>query len=146
VSARRKPSSARALVDTNLFLRYLLDDLPEQADAVGTLLLAAAQGEVALVTNALVIAELVWTCESYYRLPRDRIADWVLSILNTPGLEVLEADALREAVLAYAARNVDFIDAWNVAWMKARGIDLVYTFDAKHYGRVEGIQTKAPGT
>lgn len=40
--------------DTNLFLRYLTNDVPAQADAVEQLLLEAAAGKVALVTNALI--------------------------------------------------------------------------------------------
>ncbi len=50
--------------DTNLFLRYLTNDVPEQADAVDAVLRRAATGEVSLVTNSLVLAEIVWTLES----------------------------------------------------------------------------------
>ena len=62
-------------IDTNLFLRYLTNDVPEQADAVEEVLCKAADGEVALVTNSLVIAEIVWTLESFYRLERDDIRE-----------------------------------------------------------------------
>ncbi len=46
-------------VDTNLFLRYLTNDNPKQADAVERLLRRAAEGQVRLVTNSLVFAEIV---------------------------------------------------------------------------------------
>ncbi len=36
----------RLFADTNLFLRYLTNDIPQQADAVETLLRRAAAGEV----------------------------------------------------------------------------------------------------
>jgi hypothetical protein len=44
---------------TTLFLRYLTNDIPAQADAVSLLLERAEQGKLVLVTNALVMAEIV---------------------------------------------------------------------------------------
>ncbi|RMF86682.1 MAG: hypothetical protein D6736_14535, partial [Nitrospinota bacterium] len=78
----------RIFADTNLFLRYLTNDVPAQADAVEQLLQRAATGEILLVTNSLVIAEIVWTLESFYGLTREAVKEKVLAILNTPGLEV----------------------------------------------------------
>jgi predicted nucleic acid-binding protein len=57
----------RTFVDTNLFLRYLTNDVPEQADAVEELLNRVAAGEMILVTNSLVCSEMVWTLESFYQ-------------------------------------------------------------------------------
>ena len=131
--------------DTNLFLRYLTNDVPEQAGAVEALLRQAAQGEFALVTNSLVIAEIVWTLESYYGLSRPEIQQRVLAILNTPGLEIADREILFRAILWYVEKNVDFIDACNAAWMVAQGIANVYTFDQKHFGRFEGVSVHMPG-
>ena len=77
-------------VDTVLFLRFLTDDIPELADHIEVLLKRAAAGELALATNSLVIAEIVWTLESTYKVPRESVRDKVLAILNTPGLEVAD--------------------------------------------------------
>lgn len=125
--------------DTNLFLRFLTNDVPAQAEAVAGLLRRAAAGKVALQTSALVLAELVWTLESYYELGRENIKAKVLAILNTPGLLVEDADLIGRAILLYAEKNVDFIDAYNACWMRKRGLSKVFTFDKKHFARVEGI-------
>ncbi len=103
--------------DTNLFLRYLTDDVPAQADLAEGLLHRAAKGEVALVTTSLVIAEIVWTLESYYHVPKRDVQAKVLAILNTAGLKVTDADLVMQAIGGYAEKNVDFIDAYNAAWM-----------------------------
>lgn len=134
-------------VDTNILLRYLLDDIPEQADAAEAVIKEATEGKLTLQTNVMVIAELVWTCESYYDLPKEEIRDKTLMILNTPGLEVEDKDLIAEAILLYVDRNVDFIDAYNGCWMKAQGITQVYTFDESHYRRleVEGIKAVVLG-
>ena len=135
----------RVFADTNLFLRYLTNDLPAQADAVERLLHRAAAGEVVLVTNSLVIAEIVWTLESYYGLSRSSIKDKIFAILNTAGLEAWEGDLLLEAIFWYADKNIDFIDAFNAAWLLTQGLDTTYTFDRKHFSQIEGIRVQVPG-
>ena len=130
--------------DTNLFLRFLTNDLPQQADQVDSLLRRAANGDVKLVTTSLVIAEIVWTLESYYQIPKAEIQDKVLAILNTPGLTVEGADLLLQAAVMYAEKNVDFIDAFNAAWMLKQEVEKAYSFDQKHFNRFEGITTVLP--
>lgn len=138
-----KPEAVFA--DTNLFLLYLTDDVPEQADAVERLLRRAAAGELRLVTNSLVLGEIVWTLESFYRLSRKDIREHILAILNTPGLEVAEGDVAVQAILWYEEKNVDFIDAFNAAWLLAHGLAQVATFDRRHFSRFEGVSVLAPG-
>lgn len=131
-------------VDTNLFLRYLTDDVPAQADAVEDLLRKAEQGKPRLVTNSMVIAEIVWTLESYYKLEQDDIQNKVLAILNTPGLEVSDNNLVLKAIIWYAEKNVDFIDAYNAAWMEQEGIEKIYTFDQKHFARFDDVEALKP--
>ena len=135
----------RVFADTNLFLRYLTNDVPAQADAVEQLLHRASAGDIILVINSLVMAEIVWTLESYYGLARDNIKDKVLAILNTPGLEMAERDLLLQATFWYADKNIDFIDALNAAWLMSQGLTTTYTFDRKHFSRIEGISVQVPG-
>ena len=135
---------AEFFIDTNIFLRFLTNDIPEQAQSVEDVLKQAERGGVDLYTSALTLAEIVWTLESYYELPREDIRDKVIAILNTPGLQVEEADSLAQAVTLYADLNIDFIDAYNAVWMKDQGLSRVITFDAKHFNRVPWINASTP--
>ena len=130
--------------DTNLFLRYLTNDVPAQADLVESLLHRAAKGKVNLVTTSMVIAEIVWTLESYYELDKKEIQTMILGILNTDGLEVIDSDSILQATVLYTDKNVDFIDAFNVAWMVKNDVDKIYTFDQKHFNRFEKIVAELP--
>lgn len=134
----------RIFVGTNLFLRFLTNDVPAQADAVEELLRQAGQEKVTLVTNGIVIAEIVWTLESYYGLDRDDIQNKVLAILGTPGLEVIESNLILKSIIWYAEKNVDFIDAYNAAWMDEQGIGRIYTFDQKHFSRFDDLEVLSP--
>ncbi len=141
----QKKTGESVFADTNLFLRHLTNDLPEQADAVEDLLRKAAAGELILVSNGMVVAEIVWTLESFYHLPRTDIRDKVVAMLNTPGLEIVDADLLLQATADYVDQNVDFIDAYNRAWMLQQGLTKVYTFDQRHFSRLAGLTVLVPG-
>jgi len=130
--------------DTNLFLRYLTNDVPAQADLVESLLHRAAKGKVNLVTTSMVIAEIVWTLETYYELDKKEIQTMILGILNTDGLEVIDSDLILQAIVPYTDKNVDFIDAFNAAWMDKNDVDKIYTFDQKHFNRFEKIVAELP--
>lgn len=104
---------ADLFVDTNVFLRYLTNDDPKKAQRAEALFKRAVAGQVALQTSLLVVAEMVWTLESFYQLPKDDIADKIGKILNTPNLHCEGRTKVLEALDVYVEMNVDFIDAYH---------------------------------
>lgn len=139
------PEVSSAFADTNLFLRFLTQDPPDQAAAAEQALRRAAAGEISLVTTPLVFAELAWTLRSFYEHSREDIAQMLLALLNTPGIEVETSDRLIQAVVWFEEKNVDFIDAYHAAWLLEQPFKQVYTFDQKHFRRFEHLQVEVPG-
>jgi predicted nucleic acid-binding protein len=133
-----------ALVDANIFLRYLTEDVPEQAEKARDLLERAERGEEDLVTTVLTIAEIVWVLESVYELDRSSIRAKVVAILGLPGLTVEDQEVLLQAVVWYEEKNVDFADCYSAAWMEHHGLEEVYTFD-QDFDRFEGLTPRRPG-
>ncbi|HCC53622.1 MAG TPA: hypothetical protein DEQ20_01650, partial [Desulfobulbaceae bacterium] len=78
-----------SFLDANIFIRYLTNDDPAKADRVEKLLDQAAGGGKQLLTTEMVIAEVVWVLESFYKLDNRAIGPMVKAILATPGLEVI---------------------------------------------------------
>jgi uncharacterized protein len=143
VSPTDAPDTSVVFVDSNVFLRFFTNDVPEQAAAAEALFRQAATGAVRLITSPLVLAEIVWVLESYYHLARPDVEERVMAVALMEGLELPEIDLVTEALSLYLSADVDFIDAYNASWMRQRGITQVVTFDAKHYARLEGIETLA---
>ncbi len=140
----REAASNCVFIDTNLFLRYLTNDQPKMADEVERLLRRAAAGRITLVTHVLVIAEIVWTLASFYKVSREDIRDKVIAIVNTDGLEVENAGLILQVAIAFADKNVDFIDAYTAAWCAANLVPAVCTFDQSHFKRLTGVNAKLP--
>lgn len=130
----------KVVIDTNLLVRYLINDDQEKAEAVDNLLDKAMKGEVRIVVPSVVIAELVWVLESFYQMKADTILELVEAIVNTTGLDVTDKLTVISALRLYKNRNIDFIDAWIIEFAKERGIKTIYTFDKKHFRDIEGIE------
>ena len=134
----------RAVIDTNLLVRYLTEDDPSKANDVRRLLLRATQGELVLLIPSVVIAELVWVLQSFYKLDREEIVPLLNAILRTRGVEVSDKVIVSDAIALYGESAIDFIDAWIVAFAKATDVRAVYTFDRKHFKGVDGIEMMHP--
>lgn len=90
------------------------------------------------------MAEVVWTLDSFYGLPRQSIAGRLAQFLSADGIEAEERDVLLQALRDYEEKNVDFADAYLARHAERLGPPRVCTFDLKHFSRL-GVQTLPPG-
>ena len=130
-------------LDTNIFIRFLTDDVPEKADACEKIFKKAVEKEETLFTTDLVIAEIVWVLESFYELPKKEVQDKVGKILNTPNLICPHKDLILSALVLYSEKNIDYIDACNALTLKEKGIEELYSYD-KHYDRIDWLTRLEP--
>jgi len=130
-------------LDTNIFIRFLTDDVPEKVDACEEIFKKAVEKEETLFTTELVIAEIVWVLESFYELPKNEIQDKVEKILNTPNLICPHKDLILSALILYSEKNIDYIDACNALILKENGIEELYSYD-KHYDRIDWLTRLEP--
>lgn len=128
-----RKEEGRAVIDTNLLVRYLTEDDPDKAKSVETLLIKAGKGEIKIVIPSVIIAELIWVLESFYKMEASEISQLVGSILNTPGIDTQDRNILREALKIYENKGRDFVDAWIVEFARERNIKTIYTFDKRHF-------------
>lgn len=129
----------RIVIDTNLLIRYLVNDDARKAQIVDTLLKKAGKGDVHILMPSIVVAELIWVLESFYRMEAAEIADLVDSILNTPGLTVSDDTIVRSALKRYRTKGVDLVDAWIAAFAQEKGASEIHTFDKKHFRGIDGV-------
>ena len=132
-----KKGEDRAVIDTNLLIRFLTEDDPEKAKAVETLLGKAGKGEIRILIPSVVIAELVWVLKSFYDMQTGEISELVGAVLNTPGLDTQDKSILREALKTFERKGIDFVDAWILEFARDRNIKTVYTFDRKHFKDID---------
>lgn len=118
----------RLFLDTNAILRYLCNDVPEQADAVEKRLSQAQSGHLVIETHPLILAEALFVLQSFYSQPRDKIVAGLLGFLETPGVRMPEERRVRKALDRYLTTNVSFIDAF-IAELAAEASVPLFSFD-----------------
>jgi predicted nucleic-acid-binding protein len=97
------------LVDTNLIVRYLVQDHEKHAKAAGKLFDACDRGDVVIVVLPAVLAECVFVLESFYEHPRGDIASALGRLISSPGVEIDAAIHL-DALDRYRKTKVHFLD------------------------------------
>ncbi len=116
-------------LDTNVLVRYLVQDDPGQArQAAAAIDGAAGRGE-RLHLAAVTLCELVWVLESSYDEPRANVAATLDQILRTADFEIEHRDLVRHAADTYRETAVDFADALVVQVNHAAGCEHTLTFD-----------------
>ena len=130
------------IVDTNILLRILTRDDPEQAERSEGLLRRAGKGELKLFVSDVCVAELAWTLESYYGLSRPEIARKLLALMNTAGLTFSVRGVLIDAIMRFGDSGVDFADAYHAAIASDREAE-VYSYD-RDYDQFPDINRREP--
>ena len=96
--------------DTNVLVRYLVKDDPEQATIVAKLIVEAAETEAPIYLDMIVLCETVWVLESGYDYAKDTIADVLEKLLLTQQFELEERDQVWRALRRYRAGKGDLAD------------------------------------
>jgi predicted nucleic-acid-binding protein len=102
--------SKRRLVDTNLIVRYLVQDHEKHAKAVGKLFDVCDRGDVMIVMLPAVLAECVFVLESFYEHRRGDITSALGRLISSPGVEIDAAAIHLDAFDRYRKTKVHFVD------------------------------------
>ena len=133
----------KVFVDTNVFLRYLTKDDLTKYERCMEVFKRALHGEVILTTSAMVIAELVWTLLTYYKVPKSEIVQKVSIIVNTEFLSIPGKEIIADALVLYGRKSIDYIDAYNAIFMRQQSVSKIYTYDSD-FEAIEGLQKEEP--
>jgi predicted nucleic acid-binding protein len=126
-------------LDTNVLVRHLIGDPPDQA-ARSTELVGSADR---LLLPDLVVAELVYVLQSFYALPRSEVALRIRSALRLPSVRVLNRRLLERAIDLYESTGLHFADAYLVACAEASDVDEIVSFD-RALDRVDTVRRVEP--
>ena len=111
------------ILDTNIILRYLLNDNEEMAEKAEQYL---NTGNVFITVE--VIAEVVYVLKGVYSLDRQKISETIKGFLQLVNCK--EKDVLNLALDIFGERNLDFVDCVLFGYHRIKGAQIA-TFDKK---------------
>jgi predicted nucleic-acid-binding protein len=125
-------------IDTNILVRFLVDDEPVQNEKARRFL-SERNAEDPAYVSAVVVAESVWILNRRLKYPLPVIAELLQGLLAADGLVVEFTEEL-DAILSVSELGTDLAD-YLVAWSAWRaGCRSTITFDKNAAARVPGME------
>lgn len=117
--------------DTNVLVRYIVQDDPVQADAATRLIESRCTAQTPGYVSALVLMELVRVLTTAYRYEKPTVAAVIAQILRTAEFTVEDRDTVWAALRTFEASTAEFADCLIASRNHARGCAETYTFDRR---------------
>lgn len=118
-------------LDTNVLVRYLTQDHPEQASRTNQLLETRCSRDTPCRISLIVLCELVWVLSGAYGYEKSQIVRVLEGILSSSELWVEDEDVARSALAAFQSGPADFADYVIACGNHAAGCEATYSFDRK---------------
>ena len=128
-----------AFVDTNVLIRHLTGEPPQQARQATRYLEEADQ----LLLPDLILAEVAYVLESFYEVAGLQVAEALRAILSFRAIRVVDSALLYRTVELYEVHRLDFADAYLVASAERTGVGVVASFD-RAIDRAATVRREAP--
>ena len=116
------------LIDTNIVLRFLLDDVKEQTQKARHYFQEAKANKIALILLPVTIFEIDYALVKLYKLPKQAVVASLESILSMDYIEVVDKTPLLNALKIYNRKAIDLVDAYLYSVSEEYGIE-VLSFD-----------------
>lgn len=123
-------------LDTNVLVRYIMQDDPRQS-AKATTLMESLKVDRPGFVGVVSIVELYWVLTSCYDLTNDQVGQALDILLRTREIVVDRADEVLRALKVFESGKADFADCLIERMAASAGCEQTMTFDsgaAKHAG------------
>lgn len=118
-------------LDTNVLVRWLVNDDEQQVEQIERLLKSARARREALYVPSTVLLELEWVLRSRYSFDKEAILQTFTALLESRDLEIQAESAVERALHAFRQGPADFADCLHAGLCAAAGHAPMLTFDAK---------------
>ena len=125
-------------LDTNVLIRYLVDDVPEQAEAARALIDDLTPEDLGFICRDVVL-EVAWVLERSYRLTRPQIAEALLNLTASDTLVVEHSDDVAAAAYRFRQGGVGFADLMILRATERANSTPLLTFD-RRLARMPGAE------
>ena len=116
------------LVDANVIIRFLLNDHKALSPLAKSIFLKAQQRKIRIYLDEVVIAEVIWTLSSFYKIKKTDLVDRLEKFIFQDWITNPRKKLILDSLHLFYSSNLDYIDCWMFTVSQAQGINLE-TFD-----------------
>ena len=131
-------------LDTNILIRHLVRDNPDQATRATALMEAVADHEIRIRLPDTVVFETIFTLQRVYSISKREIADEMSTIVKHPGVILDHKEAVLNALAFWRGiGSLSFADCYHLALAADLGYTEICSFDKK-MDRYPGVARVEP--
>lgn len=131
-------------VDTNVFLRAVLNDEAEKFEECRKFLEQVKLGKAIAVTSYVVMAEMVWTLARSYKATKKEIGKSIKSVVNLRNLRLEDNYDLERAIGWFEEGKAKFVDCLIASNEMVRNGERVIVSYDREFDKL-GVVRKEPG-
>ncbi len=118
-------------LDTNVIIRFLVNDDRKQGAAVQGLFMKAESEGQAFFISSVVLLEILYVLDSVYEYPKADILNALESMIAMPVLVFENTSTLQELISTVKKTSVEMEDLYIGLLSKTAGCEATLTFDKK---------------
>lgn len=115
------------LIDTNIILRFIVGDNEQQKIEARKIFQSAQSGKIRLLLKVVVVAEVTYVLESFYKINREEISSKLETLLSQKWLKVEDRKGLLGMWTNYR-NKLHFVDSYLLSSAKENKYKIM-TFD-----------------
>ena len=116
-------------LDTNVLVRYLAQDDPDQAARATRVVEQELTGDIPGFVGLVALVETVWVLQRLYRASAEEIRETVNDLLGSRSIVVENRDVVASALTISEKNSCGFADAIIAASALNAGCDKIMSFD-----------------
>lgn len=118
-------------IDTNYFLRFLLNDVNEQHLKAKKLFESGTMGKLGLFSSVIVFFEIYWVLTSFYEKKKTKVLLILKDLLKMTFIKWENGEILDKAVKVCQKNRIDLEDSYNLIYAQINKATSFKTFDKK---------------
>lgn len=119
-------------LDTNVVIRYLLQDDPKHSKLANHIIEKAIENGVSLWISQITLCEMVWVLESCYNITKKELLLVLKQLLQTQEIQIEQDNITRQALRDFESyEGVYFSDCLIGKQNSFNNCSCTYTFDKK---------------
>ncbi len=118
-------------LDTNVLVRYLMMDDPEQSRRAAAFIDGIADAGDRMYVSHVVLCEVSWVLGRAYRMSKANLVSALSAMARTAQFTVEDPDIAGRALRRYQSGGADFADYLIAERARAAGCERLATFDRK---------------
>ncbi len=118
-----------ALLDTNVLVRFLTIDKNKKFKGVFQFFHDIEKGKVVAELKLIVLFQTIFVLKSYYKVPKNEIAEAIQDILKLKGLRIKEKKVVQRAIEIWNLNNIEIVDAYLISCLEKDSNSALYSYD-----------------